>query len=400
MLIKWSLPVLITLMLCGCFNNTNDTVVEPEALDQKVTQGVNDVFNLMGVMEKALPANTVYKASVAFETIYPAQHYEVHLLNNHTNQFRQIESGELQKNKKIDFTFEERFDHENLTLIFRLSKAGLPFLIGQPGEYICYLDIPRPFFSRQLTCNESTTAMVLMAHNDAINNFTDLLSAETINQWKKLDNIDQSITLDMFALVVSAFQTTLIELPMNIPYEERDKSQLAKYADITNSMMAYISENHYLDIRFLENQISYHYPEMEKLGFILSTNGASWVNNWHDYFLTSEKRRRLLNQFFRASSDLVFVDTQAFRVQQPQWNEKSKTISWVNWPWFESVEIFVDEVSIGLVHGNAIELESEVFDTISFKPLGKLGQFQTIKIRKSALTERFERQFVRHLSGE
>ncbi|BBM67639.1 MULTISPECIES: hypothetical protein [Vibrio] len=393
----WILAAFLAVGLTGCFSDNDEAQKETVTLEETrdtprgIQDGVNDVFNLVGIMDKAVPANIVYNASVTFDTNYEAQSFEVYLLNNHTNEVRPISQGELQKNKKIDFTFEEQFDQPDLTLVFRLTKGGLQFLTGQPGEFICYLDIPRPFFSKSVVCNESTSATALLAHNNAVEEFTDLLAPSTINQWKRLNGIDQRITLDMFAMVLSVFQTTMIELPMNIPFEERYTSQLPKTADIAKSMMSYISENHYLDIRFLENQVSYHYPEMEKLGFILSTSGQLWVDSWHNYFLTSEKRRKLINQFFRASNDLVFVDTQAFRVQSPVYEEKTNTIHWINWPWFESVEIFIDDVSVGLVKDGKFELESDIFNHVTFKPLGKLGKFQTIKLTKQSLLDRYHR---------
>ncbi|CCN40180.1 exported hypothetical protein [Vibrio nigripulchritudo FTn2] len=397
MIKKLTYALFVSLALSGCFSDVDKSAVTEGELNQEVPteravkEGVNDVFNLVGVMDAAQPANIIYNASVTFDTNYETQEYEVFLLNNHTNEVKRIDSGALQKNKKIDFTFEEQFDHPNLTLVFRLSKGGLQFLIGQPGEFICYLDIPRPFFSKTVVCNESTTSVALLAHNNSVEDFSDLLTPNTINQWKRLNGIDQRITLDMFAIVLSVFQTTMIEMPMNIPFEERERSQLPKTAGVAKSMMTYVSENHYLDIRFLENQIRYYYPEMEKLGFILSTSGKMWVDNWHNYFLTSEKRRKLIDQFFRGSNDLVFVDTQAFRVQYPVFNKDKLTLQWISWPWFDSVEIFVDDVSVGLVKDDQFQLDSDVFNTITFKPLGKLGKFQTIKLSKSSLVDRFER---------
>ncbi|BBL92337.1 MULTISPECIES: hypothetical protein [Vibrio] len=397
MIKKLTYALFVSLALSGCFSDVDKSAVTEGELNQEVPteravkEGVNDVFNLVGVMDAAQPANIIYNASVTFDTNYETQEYEVYLLNNHTNEVKRIDRGALQKNKKIDFTFEEQFDQPNLTLVFRLSKGGLQFLIGQPGEFICYLDIPRPFFSKSVVCNESTTSVALLAHNNAVEEFSDLLAPSTINQWKRLNGIEQRITLDMFAMVLSVFQTTMIEMPMNIPFEERERSQISKTAGVAKSMMTYVSENHYLDIRFLENQIRYYYPEMEKLGFILSTSGKMWVDNWHNYFLTSEKRRKLIDQFFRGSNDLVFVDTQAFRVQQPVFNKDKLTVQWISWPWFDSVEIFVDDVSVGLVKDDQFQLDSDVFNTITFKPLGKLGKFQTIKLSKSSLVDRFER---------
>ncbi|GLQ71047.1 hypothetical protein [Vibrio penaeicida] len=397
MIKKLTYALFVSLALSGCFSDVDKSAVTEGELNQEVPteravkEGVNDVFNLVGVMDAAQPANIIYNASVTFDTNYETQEYEVYLLNNHTNEVKRIDRGALQKNKKIDFTFEEQFDQPNLTLVFRLSKGGLQFLIGQPGEFICYLDIPRPFFSKSVVCNESTTSVALLAHNNAVEEFSDLLAPSTINQWKRLNGIEQRITLDMFAMVLSVFQTTMIEMPMNIPFEERERSQISKTAGVAKSMMTYVSENHYLDIRFLENQIRYYYPEMEKLGFILSTSGKMWVDNWHNYFLTSEKRRKLIDQFFRGSNDLVFVDTQAFRVQQPVFNKDKLTVQWISWPWFDSVEIFVDDVSVGLVKDDQFQLDSDVFNTITFKPLGKLGKFQTIKLSKSSLVDRFDR---------
>jgi hypothetical protein len=373
-------PILLTsllasaLLVSGC-NSDKDTPVVHQTGD----------FDLVDVMQKAEPPKTEYNASVTFTTEYKPEFYEVYLYNRGTGEFSELESGLLQKNKKIDFTFQQYFDQKNLTLVFHLKNAGLPFLIAQPGEFVCFMDVKRDFFSETLPCNEKSTSLALVSTKEPISGFKDLLSPDKINGWRKLHSLGQTITLDLYTILISSLQTLIMEMPHQIEYKNRNELLLGKLSVIANELMNYISENHYLEGTYFDKQVANEFPAIDRTSFVLSTNGAKWVDRHNEEYLTSQNRRTLISQFLRGSKDLSFVDTQAFRVQRPSYNPQSKTVQWINWPWFKNVEIYVDDVSQGLVDGESFVLDQDDFDTVTFKPLGKLGKFQAIKMTKDSL---------------